>query len=70
MVELLDYELAEVHPSSTRRGCFFHYKKSLFKHRRQADLMEEYLVPDSPVRESLSIIGALGPCAPNKKGAP
>ncbi|KAL5250130.1 hypothetical protein ACHWQZ_G016008 [Mnemiopsis leidyi] len=41
---LLDYELAihnavaEVYPSSTRRG---------FKHLRQADLLDEYLVPDS-----------------------
>ncbi|KAL5247535.1 hypothetical protein ACHWQZ_G019425 [Mnemiopsis leidyi] len=50
---LLDYELAihnavaEVYPSSTRRGCFFHHKKALFKHLRQADLLDEYLVPDS-----------------------
>ena len=48
--------VAEVYPSSTRRGCFFHHKKSLYKHLRQEYLMEEYLVPDFPVRESFSII--------------
>ena len=44
-----------VWPSTTRRGCFFHHKKSLFKHLKQSDLVEEYLVPDSPIREFYSI---------------
>ncbi|KAL5270104.1 hypothetical protein ACHWQZ_G000980 [Mnemiopsis leidyi] len=62
---LLDYELAihnavaEVYPSSTRRGCFFHDKKALFKHLRQADLLDEYLVPDSSVRKFFSMICAI-----------
>ena len=51
--------VAEVHPSSTGQGCFFRHKKSLFKHLRQAHMIEEYLVPDSPVRESFSMMAAI-----------
>ena len=62
---LMDYELAihntaaEIWPSSTRRGCQFHYKKALLKKVKQSDLWTEYLVPDSPIREHFSMIGAL-----------
>ena len=60
-----DFELAvhnavaEVWPSSTRRGCNFHHKKALLKHLRQCDLMEEYLVTDSVVREHFKMMGAI-----------
>ena len=62
---LMDYELAihntaaEIWPSSTRRGCQFHYKKALLKKVKQSDLWTEYLVPDSPIREHFAMIGAL-----------
>ena len=60
-----DYELsihnavAEVWPSSTRRGCYFHHKKSLWKHLQQLDLAEEYAVPGSDVRTNFKMMGAL-----------
>ena len=34
-------------------------KCALFKHLRQSDLMEEYLIPDFPVREYFSMMGAI-----------
>ena len=63
---LLDYELAihnavaEVCPSTTRRGCNFHFKQSLLKHLRQCDLIEEYRIENSPVRDGFAKMGALG----------
>ena len=62
---LLDYELAihnavaEVCPSTTRRGCNFHFKQSLLKHLRQCDLIEEYRIENSPVRDGFAKMGAL-----------
>jgi hypothetical protein len=60
-----DYELAihnavaEVWPSCTRRGCYFHHKKSLFKHLKQDDLAEEYAIPGSEIRTSFKMMGAI-----------
>lgn len=62
---LMDYELAihnavsSVWPSSTRRGCFFHFKKALFRNLVQSNLGEEYSVPDSDIRKSFALMGAL-----------
>ena len=62
---LLDYELAihnavaEVWPSTTRRGCNFHFKQPLLKHLRQCDLIEEYRIENSPVRDGFAKMGAL-----------
>jgi hypothetical protein len=45
---LTDYEKAlqnaiqSVWPSATLRGCYFHYKKCLWKHFAQSDLVPEY----------------------------
>ena len=36
--------VVEVCPSTTRRGCNFHFKQSLLKHLRQCDLIEEYRI--------------------------
>jgi hypothetical protein len=55
---LLDNELAihnavaEVWPSTTRRGCNFHYKKAPLKQLRWTDIWEEYLIENSPIRKS------------------
>jgi len=63
----MDYELAihnavaAVWPSSssTGRGCNFHYKKALLKHVKQRNIWEEYLTPNSPVREFFAMTGAI-----------
>ena len=51
--------IAEVWPFSTRRGCYFHHKKSLWKHLQQLDLTEEYAVPGSDIRKYFKMMGAL-----------
>ena len=62
---LMDYELAihnavaSVWPSTTRRGCNFHYKKALLKHVKQTNIWEEYLTPNSPVRDFFAMTGAI-----------
>ena len=62
---LMDFELAihnavaEVWPSSTRRGCNFHFKQSLLKHIRQCDLMDEYKIENSPIRDNFAKMGAI-----------
>ena len=50
----MDYELA-IHnavaaawPSTTGRGCNFHYKKGLLKHVKQTNIWVEYLTPNVP----------------------
>ena len=61
----MDYELAihnavaAVCPSSTGRGCNFHYKKGLLKRVKQTNIWEEYLTPNSPVREFFAMTGAI-----------
>ena len=62
---LLDYEKAlqnavlSVWPGTTLRGCYFHHKKSLWKHFGQADLIPEYQVPNSPIRKAFQMMGAI-----------
>ena len=62
---LMDYELAihnavaEVLPSTVRRGCFFHHKKALLRHPQQFNLMEEYSVVVSPIRQCFAMVGAI-----------
>ena len=62
---ILDYVLAihnavaEVWPSTTRRGCNFRFKQSLMKHLRQCDLIEEYRIENSPVRDGFAKMGDL-----------
>ena len=61
----MNYELvihnavAEVWPSTTRRGCNFHYKKALLKHLKRTDIWEEYLIENSPIREFFAMTGAI-----------
>ena len=53
---LCDYELGlrsalgEIYPSSTIRGCSFHFKQAIFKKFKQFDLVEEYHIVGSPIR--------------------
>ena len=60
-----DYEIgiynaiADVWPSSTRRGCYFHHKKSLWKHLQLLDLAEQYAIPGSNIRKYFKMMGAL-----------
>ena len=51
--------VAAVWPSTTRRGCNFHYKKALLKHVKQTNIWEEYLTPNSPVWEFFAMTGAI-----------
>ena len=51
--------VASVWPSTTRRGCNFHYKKALLKHVKQTNIWEEYLTPNSPVRDFFAMTGAI-----------
>ena len=51
--------VATVLPSPTRRGCNFHFKENLFKHLQQCDLVEEYKIENSPVRQNFAMMGAI-----------
>jgi len=59
-----DYEIGlrnavqTVWPSSTVRGCQFHFKQSLWRALQRTDLVPEYNVLNSPVRKSFKILGA------------
>jgi len=62
---LLDYEkglqnaVMAVWPSTTLRGCYFHFKKCLWRHFSQSDLLPEYQVVGSEIRKSFQMMGAL-----------
>ena len=51
-------------PSCTVRGCFFHYKQTLFRKFCNRGLREDLLVEGSPIREAFEHIGALSFCDP------
>lgn len=56
---LCDYEtglhnaIQTVWPSTTLRGCYFHYKQALWRALQRTDLVPEYNVLDSDVRKYL-----------------
>ena len=48
-----------VWPSTTFRGCYFHFKQALWRKFSKTDLVPEYQVVESEVRKSFQMIGAL-----------
>ena len=62
---LCDYERAlqnavlSAWPSTTIRGCYFHFKQCLWRRFAQSDLVPEYQVLGSQIRKSFQMIGAL-----------
>lgn len=61
---LCDYELGlhnailSVWPSSTIRGCQFHFKQAMWRALQRTDLVPEYSVLTSPIRKFFKILGA------------
>ena len=61
---LCDYEVGlhnailSVWPSSSVRGCQFHFKQSLWKALQRTDLVPEYNVLNSNIRKFFKILGA------------
>ena len=50
--------IQSIWPSSTVRGCQFHFKQSLWRALQRTDLVPEYNVLESPVRKYFKILGA------------
>ena len=61
----MDFEAAmrkavlNVWPSTTIRGCYFHFKQALWRNFQKYDLVPEYQVPGSDVRTAFKLLGAL-----------
>ena len=62
---LMDYEdalrraVVSIWPSTSIRGCYFHFKQALWRRFQQSDLVPEYEVPGSDVRTAFRLVGAL-----------
>ena len=61
---LVDYEagipirntVMNVWPETSLRSCWFHYKKALWRHLQMEGLAADYVVDDSPIRNSCLLI--------------